>query len=215
MIVHLHFPTDIVFCIDVTHSMRNHINNIKEIVLNFKDDLLRSYREFDSTGSFRFKIITFGNEKIGEILQVTSFYAIPEQEATFRTVVNDLEIVGNEDDSESSGYEALKEAFKSDWKKDKPYDCVNEESWRIRYRWITVLFTDSPAYYDSEKLNSTLNAWNSLDYSKRLLIFAPDHASWSVFAGKAQSTLFYPSKAGEGLEEHDKNAIIDTLRGGI
>ena len=198
------YPIDIVFCIDVTGSMHDCIENVKEMAVNFKDEFLKKMDELGKkcSGSIRTKVIAFRDEKIGEKKEVSPFYTMPDQEGEFKAFVNGLKESGGGDEPESA-YEALIEAFNSEWVKDG-----------AKRRWVTVLFTDASAH--PEKLEDLVNAWNALDYNfKRLVIFAPDHATWSDFAGQAQNTLYYQSKAGLGLEEHDKDAILAALAASI
>lgn len=198
------YPIDIVFCIDVTGSMHDCIENVKKMAVNFKDAFLDKMNELGKqcSGGIRTKVIAFRDEKIGEKMEVSPFFKMPDQEDEFKDFVQGLKEEGGGDEPESA-YEALIEAFNSEW--------VNEGAKR---RWVTVLFTDAPAH--NEKFEKLVDTWNALEHNfKRLVIFAPDHASWTDFTGQAQNTLLYQSKAGEGLEEHDKDAILAALAASI
>lgn len=200
----VHYPTDIVFCIDVSSSMRNYIENVKKMVIEYKDVYINVRESLAmNIGEIRSKVILFGNKKHGKKIQVSPFYTMPAQEDEFKTYVNGLEVDHGEDEPECDGYEVLLEAFKSDWVKDGG-----------RRRWITVLFTDAPAY--TEKQTQLIDDWNALDSrAKRLLIFAPDDPSWSDLTKQFPNTIHYQSKAGEGLALDDKNAICCAIIGGI
>lgn len=194
------YPIDIVFCIDVTGSMHDCIENVKKMAVNFKDGFLDAMKEAgkECSGNIRTKVIAFRDEKIGEKKEVSPFYTMPDQEGDFKAFVNGLKESGGGDEPETA-YEALIEAFKSDW--------VNEGAKR---RWVTVMFTDAPAH--PENLAELVDTWNGLEHNfKRLVIFAPDHPSWTSFVEQAQNTVHLPSKAGAGLEEHDKTAILAAL----
>lgn len=198
------YPIDIVFCIDVTGSMRDCIENVKQMTVRFKDEFLDAMNKLDKkcTGGIRTKVIAFRDEKIGEKQEVSPFYKMPDQEDEFRAFVNGLTHRGGGDDPESA-YEALIEAFKSDWIKEG-----------AKRRWVTVMFTDAPAH--PEKLADLVDEWNKVDSSaKRLLIFAPDHPSWSDLTGQLPNTVHYQSKAGEGLAEVDKEAIFAALAASV
>jgi hypothetical protein len=198
------YPIDIVFCIDVTGSMRDCIENVKKMAVNFKDEFLKTMEELGKqcSGGIRTKVIAFRDEKNGEEKEVSPFYTMPDQEDEFKAFVSGLKHQGGGDEPESA-YEALIEAFKSEW--------VDKGAKR---RWVTVMFTDASAH--PEKFAELVDAWNALDFNfKRLVIFAPDHATWSDFAGQAQNTLYYQSEAGKGLEEHDKDAILKALAASI
>ncbi len=194
---------DIVFCIDVSASMRDHLDRVKQFVVEFKDDFMDALREVGKDWvDIRTKVITFRDDNIDTEKDVTPFHTMPDQEEEFRAFVNGLNIQGGYSESRSA-YEALIEAFKSDWVKGtEPAPCF--------CRWITVLFTDAPAY--PEKLADLFDSWNGLEYNvKRLLIFAPEHPSWEDFTQQATLTIYLPSKAGDGLEENDKKDIMAAL----
>ncbi len=177
----VNYSIDIVFCIDVTGSMTPYIEQVKEKVVNFKDELLQAMKELwkQCTGGIRTKVVAFRDEKIGEKKEVSPFYTMPEQENEFRAFVNGLKAQGGRNTSKSV-YVALIEAINSDWVKEG-----------AKRRWVTVLFTDGSAY--SEKINELVDIWNGLDYYyKRLVIFAPDHPTWTDFAGQAQNTILLP-----------------------
>lgn len=198
------YPIDIVFCIDVTGSMHDCIENVKKMAVNFKDDFLAAMQEAgkECSGGIRTKVIAFRDEKIGENMNVSPFFTMPEQEGDFKAFVGDLKEAGGGDDPESA-YEALIEAFKSDWVKDG-----------AKRRWVTVMFTDAPAH--PENLEKLVDEWNGLEHNfKRLVIFAPDHPSWTEVVGQGSNIVFLPSKAGEGLEEHDKQAILKALAASV
>lgn len=196
------YHIDLVFCIDTAGSVAL-LEYVKKMAVNFKDNYVAALKEAGKgfTGAMRTKVISFGDERIGEKMTVSPFYTIPKQEDGFRNFLNNLTSGGY---SESrSAYEALIEAFKSDWVKGTepaPRFC----------RWITVLFTDAPAY--PEKLADLFDSWNGLEYNvKRLLIFASEHPSWEDFTEQATLTIYLPSKAGDGLEENDKKDIMAAL----
>ena len=198
------YPIDIVLCLDVTGSMQGCIDNAKKMALGFKDDFLGKMKELgkNCTGGIRVKVIAFRDLTMGEKMEITPFFKMPDQEEELKEFINGLEAQGGGPEPESS-YEALIEAFHSDWVKEG-----------AKRRWVTALFTDASAH--PEKLNDLVEAWNSLAPAfKRLLLFAPDHPTWTDFAGQASNTTYYQSKAGEGLEEHDKDAILSAIAGSI
>ena len=47
--------------------------------------------------------------------------------------------------------------------------------------------------------------------AKRLLMFAPEQSPWIEIAEDWNNTLFFPSEAGEGLEEFEMDEIINTI----
>ena len=194
------YPIDIVFCIDVTGSMHDCIENAKKMTVNFKNEFLDAMKEAgkDCTGAIRTKVVAFRDEKCGEKKEVSPFFTMPDQEDEFKAFVDGLKEAGGGDEPESA-YEALIEAFNSEWVKEG-----------AKRRWVTVMLTDASAH--TERLADLVDAWNALEHNfKRLVVFAPDHPSWADFVSQATNTVHLPSKAGAGLEEADKKAILAAL----
>lgn len=175
------YPIDFVFCIDTAGSVAC-LELVKKMAVNFIGNFVAALKEAGKgcTGAMRTKVIAFSDERIGEKMQVSPFYTMHNQEDEFRNFLNNLTSGGH---SESrSAHEALIEAFKSDWVKEG-----------AKRRWITVLFTDAPAH--PEKLAELVDAWNALDHNfKRLVVFAPDHPTWTSFIEQAVNTIFLPSR---------------------
>lgn len=173
---------DIVFCFNVTNFMRDCIEDVKKNALNFKNDFLEALKEAGKgcSGDIRTKVIAFGDERIGKKMLVSPFFTLPEQENEFQTFINGL-TAEEGCDKPQSAYEALIEAFKSDWVKEGP-----------KRRWITVMLTDSSAH--TERFADLVDAWNALKHNfKRLLLFAPYHSSWDVFVSQGYNILWLES----------------------
>ena len=173
---------DIVFCFNVINFMRDCIEDVKKNALNFKNDFLEALKEAGKgcSGDIRTKVIAFGDERIGKKLLVSPFFTLPEQEKEFQTFINGL-TAEEGCDKPQSAYEALIEAFKSDWVKEGP-----------KRRWITVMLTDSSAH--TERFTDLVDAWNALNHNfKRLLLFAPYHSSWDVFVSQGYNILWLES----------------------
>jgi hypothetical protein len=47
--------------------------------------------------------------------------------------------------------------------------------------------------------------------AKRLLLFAPEMEPWDRIAADWNNTIFFPSQAGDGLEEIEMSEIIQTI----
>ena len=47
--------------------------------------------------------------------------------------------------------------------------------------------------------------------AKRLLLFAPELEPWPEIAANWNNTIFFPSQAGEGLDELEMDEIIQTI----
>ena len=119
------YPIDIVFCLDVTGSMQGCIDNAKKMALQFKDDLLEKMKELgkNCTGGIRVKVIAFRDLTMGEKMQISPFFKMPDQEGEFKDFVNGLVAQGGGPEPESS-YEALLEAINSDWVKEGAFMTI-------------------------------------------------------------------------------------------
>ena len=199
------YPIDIVFDIDCTGSMHDCIANTKEMAKNFGDDFLKKMKELGKSCSkenTRVRVIGFRDETMGEKMQISPFYRMSDQEDEFKQFVDGLVAQGGGPEPESS-YEAIIEACNSDWVKDG-----------AKRRQVIVVFTDASAH--REKFADLIGAWDGMDPNfKRLVLFAPDHPTWTDFIGQAANVTHYQSKAGMGLEEHDKDAIMAAIAGSI
>ncbi len=51
--------------------------------------------------------------------------------------------------------------------------------------------------------------------AKRLILFAPDLEPWQEIAASWNNTIFYPSEAGNGLDEWEMGEIIQTIANSI
>jgi hypothetical protein len=51
--------------------------------------------------------------------------------------------------------------------------------------------------------------------AKRLLLFAPDTTPWNMIAADWNNTMYFASRAGEGLEEYELKEIIDIIGNSI
>jgi hypothetical protein len=99
---------------------------------------------------------------------------------------------------------------------------------------VTVIFTDAPAHQLGDprqtraptyprsipsSLDDLFMQWGSAqsrgalmeNSAKRLIIFAPEEYPWSDIADDWNNTLFFPSTAGEGLQEWEMDEIIATI----
>ncbi|MGW0516127.1 vWA domain-containing protein [Crossiella sp. NPDC003009] len=221
----LDYAVDIVLCIDATASMKPTLDNVKHSALAFPGRLVQ---EMAAKGrgirSLRLKVIAFRDfgDRADDAMVESEFLRIPAQVDEFERTVRALGPDGGGDAPES-GLEALAVAMHSDW-----------ESGLDRRRHVIVIFTDAPAHRLGDPRQT--RAWTyprsvpgSLDElfalwghaqsreslmensAKRLLIFAPEEYPWADIADDWNNTLFFPSTAGEGLEEWEMNEIIATI----
>lgn len=221
------YNVDMVFCIDATGSMTPVIDTVKNNALNFYNDVVRELREKNKyINRMRIRLIAFRDYIAdGEkAMMATNFFELPEQQEMFEQALNSIHATGGGDIPED-GLEALGFAIKSDWNKEG-----------FKKRNIIVVWTDAPAHplgYSSSAPNyprgmaksfSELTAWWGdeqmqspyLDNSsKRMILFAPDAEGWQDIYNYWNNIIYYPSRAGEGLEEYSYKEIIDAIQNSI
>jgi von Willebrand factor type A domain len=223
------YAVDIVFCIDATGSMRPVIDAVKDNVRSFHDLLSSAMaEESKSISQLRVRVIAFRDfaDNADDAIQCTDFLKLPQQRGEFEAFVSRLRADGGGDEPESA-LEALAVAIDSDWERGLD-----------RRRHVIVMFTDASAHplgdasvraeptypqaapasidelferwgYQSSQEASMENA------AKRLLLFAPDTIPWNAIASDWDNTIFLPSRAGEGLEDHEMGEIINAIANSI
>jgi hypothetical protein len=219
------YAVDIVFCIDATMSMSPVLDRVKSSALSFHErlgDVMRTKEK--SIGQLRLKVIAFRDfgDRGDDALEETPFYTLPEDAAQYQAAVLALVARGGGDIPES-GLEAVASAVRAPWERGLD-----------RRRHVIVVFTDAPAHplrspgalasgYYPQSLaadaNELFEEWGHQggqsavmeNSAKRLLMFAPDAEPWLGIAEDWNNTLFFPSKAGEGLEEYEMDEIIQVI----
>jgi hypothetical protein len=223
------YAVDIVFCIDATGSMSPVIGAVKDNVRSFNDLLSRAMaQKSKSISQLRVRVIAFRDftDNVDDAIQFTDFFTLPAQREEFEAFVSGLRADGGGDEPESA-LEALAVAIDSDWERGLD-----------RRRHVIVMFTDASAHplgdasvrdaptypkaapasidelferwgYQSSEETSMENA------AKRLLLFAPDTIPWNAIAADWDNTIFLPSRAGEGLDDHEMGEIIEAIANSI
>ena len=216
---------DIVYCIDLTASMRPIIQKVKDTARTLHQDLQHvmqtNYQR--SIRQLRIKVIGFRDLYCdGDYaLETSRFFYLPEETAEFESFVNGLEAKGGGDIPENS-LEALAMAMQSDW-------CTTIDT-SIRKRHVIVLFTDASAHplekaatcaganypANMPKSYSELIDWWSgqgalaggatveMDQvAKRLALYAPEGSEpWAAIEEDFDSCLTYyiePNKGGNDI----------------
>lgn len=221
------YNVDVVFCIDVTESMRPYLDSVKQRALEFhallKADMLARKKGVDE---IRVRVVSFrdlGHEG-PDAVEASRFYKLPEDSESFAAFVADLKPIGGGDLPES-GLEALAVAIRSPWQRDRP-----------RRRHVIVMCTDAPAHplgkfemrrHGQEAAWPTTMAglhamWgDSADEgemelkSKRLLLFTPECTPWSGIVESWENSIAVPSPAGAGLRDAELAEVIDIIAGSI
>lgn len=221
----LKYAVDIVLCIDATASMGPTLNNVKRSALSFPGRLAEEMKaKGRGISSLRLKVIAFRDfgDRADDAIVESAFLSVPAELDEFERTVRALEPRGGGDIPES-GLEALALAMAADW-----------ETGLDRRRHVIVVFTDAPAHRLGEKnqigartypssipssMDGLFAQWGHAqsrgalmeNSAKRLLIFAPEEFPWTDIADDWNNTLFFPSTAGEGLEEWEMDEIIATI----
>ncbi|HEU5470844.1 MAG TPA: vWA domain-containing protein [Actinophytocola sp.] len=221
----LSYAVDIVLCIDATGSMGPTLANVKHSALSFPNHLAQEMsRKGRGISRLRLKVIAFRDfgHRAEDALVESAFFEIPGEINDFERAVRALKASGGGDDAES-GLEALALAMAAKW-----------ETGLDRRRHVIVIFTDAPAHPlgDPNQTKATtyprsipssieglFEQWGHgqsrdalMDNSaKRLLLFAPELSPWTDIAEDWNHTIFFPSAAGEGLEEWEMDEIVATI----
>jgi len=218
----LTYNVDIVFVIDATGSMDNVIQMVKDNALHFYDDVTNAMRKNNKEiSSLRIKIIAFRDYVADgeDAMMNTDFFNLPAQSREFSETVQSIEAFGGGDEPED-GLEALAYAIRSKW---------NTE--RTRRHQVIVVWSDAsthPLGYGSTVPNyspqmardfAQLTDWwgdkqnqQYMSYSaKRLILYTPNVPGWSTIVENWDGVIHYPSEAGNGLQEHDYQQILNTI----
>lgn len=221
----LRYAVDIVLCIDTTMSMRPVLGNVKSSALSFHDRLTSVMAEKGkSISQLRVKVIAFRDfgDRADDAIEETDFLNLPDESDEYQEFVQKLEARGGGDAPES-GLEALALAIRAPWERGLD-----------RRRHVIVVFTDAPAhqlgsaasvahgFYPQSIAASEDDLFEEWGYqtsqaavmensAKRLLLFAPDAEPWRELAENWNNTIFFPSQAGEGLDEWEMDEIIQTI----
>lgn len=221
----LKYAVDIVLCVDATLSMGPMLDNVKHSALSFPGRLAQEMAaKGRGISSLRLKVIAFRDfgDRAEDALVEGRFLSLPSELTEFERTVRTLMPAGGGDAPESA-LEALALAMASDW-----------ETGLDRRRHVIVMFTDAPAHALGDPAQTRAHTYprsmpSSLDElfvlwghaqsqhalmensAKRLLIFAPEEYPWHDIADDWNNTLFFPSSAGEGLEEWEMDEIVATI----
>lgn len=216
----LTYAVDLVFCIDVTGSMRPILDQVKNNALSFYDDVQKNLTsKGKNVDQLRVRVVAFRDfARPDEApIEESPFLALPAEQEAFSAFVNRLTPAGGGDIPES-GLQALALAIDSDW------THVGD-----RRRQVIVVWTDAETNpLDGGPVPAELGARVPADFSaltdaweneqgkmgintKRLILFAPDGSGWSDISSLWENVIHHPSKAGSGLSEVDYGTILDSI----
>lgn len=209
------YTIDIVFCVDVTKSMEQHLDRVKMQIESFPKALLKSMDRHGTLNYYqvkiRYKVISFSDYLTdgGSAVLLTDFYNYEEgNPAIWSVVASQLQIRGGFGDRKS-GYEALAYAMRSSWSKTDG-----------RRRQIIALWSNGsprelglslPNYpvkmaHSFEELSRW---WEEMDRrAKRLVLYAPNVNGWRLIPENWDNTIHYLSIAGVDLDDNTLDEII-------
>ena len=215
------YCVDIVVCIDLTNSMQNYIEEVKESALSFPVKFVEAMEQNGhDIGQLRVKVIgfrDFGSDS-EPIVDSGEFFVLPDENKEFECFVRDLQ-VNTGGDIPESGLEAIALAMKSDW--------TTEGN---RQRHMILVFTDAPAHplgFGSESANypdglpvdlAELGRWWNEGIPNgaynprcgRLVVFAPDAYPW-IDMQTWNRYWHAPSKPEMYIDDIDIEEVIDVL----
>jgi hypothetical protein len=155
-------------------------------------------------GKLRVRLIVFRDIKFRQYAETTGFFNLPDEKEQFAAEINKIKVKGGGGDGPESALEALIDAVKSDWIKEQG----------LRQRHVIVLWTDAGAH--TEALKDFTEAWSEMQFNfKRLVIFAPERSPWPELSENLDNSVFYFSKAGQGLADIQYEDIMNNIAASV
>lgn len=231
------YKVDIVMCIDITGSMQDCIDTVKNRALQFWPDLKEALAAASKNVSdVRVKVIGFRDfEADGDgALEISRYFNLSDQGSSdpedYKAFVNGLVADGGGDEPENS-LEALALAIQSDWVQTGD-----------KRRHVIVMFTDASAHKLEDANRSNPNYPENMPESfedltdvwmtpssgqqggtktklkqpaKRLIVFGPEVYPWPEIYESWDQVVYNPSKAGTGLDDVSYEDIINAIVGSV
>ena len=209
---------DIVLCIDISWSMSGILETVKDNVLKLYPDLMDRMEKWGKcVDKFRVKVIAFRDFETARenTFEILDFVDLPDNETKFHRFVKALEPQGNKQGA-VNGLEALALAMDSEWTTSGD-----------KRRHVIIIYSNAPTHsleetsaYKPEGMPANIDelmcwwhGWlgqNKMDQSaNRLILFAPDAASWAEIGENWEHTILVPSKACIGLDNDIYKEILD------
>ena len=159
---------DVTMCIDITGSMSDIINTVKDNALSFYDlfnaSCIRNGIELNALNA---QIVAFRDKNADEEwLSVAGPFSLPNEQESFEKEMSRFYADGGGDGPES-GLEALHQAFTgTKWGIDDGF-----------HRQVVILWTDASYLvapsYTSMSIDQLYDEWNAMPSGRRLILFAP------------------------------------------
>ncbi len=164
-------PVDIVFVFDVTGSMRQEIDGVKEICVNFAERLSRSGRDY------RLGLVTF-LDVIGHVYKADGSLTDNIQE--FKGWIGELHASGGDDDPEIA-LDALLRA--------------SQMTFRSNTQRILILITDAPPHYQGDGTR-----FSSVTFDETIATLKKNNLTVYAVAPSSASLTSYRLPSGSGYE---------------
>ena len=204
---------DVVCCVDVSESMREHLDRIREEIKAFPARIMRLHedRSIDRV-ALRMRLITFTDYLTGgqNPIQLSDFWELPDrQEEFFRAVDAGLKPRGGFGGL-CCGYEALAFAMRSPWTAER----------YVYGRHIIMLWSyiapRAPGLrhpnYPAEMVQSyeeLTEWWEQMRRGyKTLALYVPEVEGWSRITRNWERMLMFPSNAGAEMDEETREDIL-------
>ncbi len=217
------YSVDLVFCIDVSGSMRSILDRVKENAISFYEDVQKNLTaKGKHVDQLRVRVIAYRDlaHPAETPMEESPFFTLPTEQEAFSAFVQRLTPAGGGDEPES-GLEAVSLAINSEW------TTVGD-----RRRQVLVVWTDAAtqplageggatapeelATRVPKDFSALTDLWENEQgvmglNSKRLILFAPDGSGWSDISSVWENVVHHPSKAGAGLSDVDYDTILDSI----
>ncbi len=219
----LEYAVDLVLCIDKTGSMAPVIETVKHNAVRLHDDFkIKLEEKHKSVSQLRVRVIAFGDiyADRDQWVRSSEFFNLPDEAPAFNNFVGTIKPEGGGDEPES-GLEALSLAVKSSW---------TAEGHRRRH--VVVVWTDASAHKLEKRADGDVEITEGLprnidelrdlwdgqgigQSAKRLVIFAPEAYPWSDLHTHWEEVYLLPTRAGEGMKEHEYDEILQILAASV
>ena len=219
------YSIDWCFCVDNTNSMTPFLENVKQQIIDFPKKLEEvAMNNFCGRviNQHKIKIIVFSDFSLCPLEKAiisSPFFSLPNEESNFENFIENIK-PELETSNCSNGLESLALAM----------TLHGETNPSFKKRQIIVLYTDKSAYPLENDLSQQISylqdipksfaqltdEWDKLSLrSKRLVLFAPEVSPWLQIEAHWENAVYFPSQAGEGLEDHEMEEILAVLHGQI
>lgn len=160
---------DVAMCIDVTGSMYNIINTVKQNAIGFYDAFDKVCKDKEIIlDALNVQVYYYRDVNVDGTAWIGNSrkFSLPAEQEQYADYVNGLYASGGGDTPES-GMEVLKEAFtKTEWGVDDGY-----------HRQVCILWTDadflSDPYYTQTPEDEVKSLWDAMPSGRRMVLFAP------------------------------------------